>query len=101
MKFLAPLAAVLPLLSACAATTGTSPYPERSSAERFVCANTMLGQFVGKPATAALGADIVRASGAKTLQWVASGMMVTMDFREDRVRAYLDAANKVSRVSCG
>ena len=48
-----------------------------------------------------LGAEIVRASGAKRLQWVAAGMMVTMDFREDRVRVYLDAQNRVQRASCG
>jgi hypothetical protein len=44
---------------------------------------------------------MLAASGAKTLQWVAAGMMVTMDYREDRVRAYLDEQNRVQRVSCG
>ena len=40
-------------------------------------------------------------SGAKTLQWVAAGMMVTMEFRADRVRVQLDEQSRVQRVTCG
>ena len=31
----------------------------------------------------------------------AKGMMVTMDFRDDRLTVYLDAANRVERANCG
>lgn len=93
---------LLPLaLGACATAKPGSPYPGGNSADRYVCRITMLDQFVGRPGTAELGVEVIRASGSKTLQWVAAGMMVTMDFREDRVRIYLDEQNKVSRVSCG
>lgn len=88
-------------LAACATAQPGSPYPGGNSADRYVCRNTMLDQFVGRPASAELGNEVIRASGSKTLQWVAAGMMVTMDFREDRVRIYLDEQNKVKRVSCG
>lgn len=44
---------------------------------------------------------MIAVSGARTLQWVAAGSMVTMDFRADRVRVYLDEQNRVQRVSCG
>jgi hypothetical protein len=106
MKPLAPLALTLPMLAACATAqidgqTAGSPYPGGNSADRYVCRNTMLGQFVGRGASAELGTQVIRASGSKTLQWVAAGTMVTMDFREDRVRIYLDEQNKVQRVSCG
>jgi hypothetical protein len=90
----------LPLLSACATTGLGAPDPSNSS-NAFVCRNTALEEFVGRPATADLGAQVLRASGAKSLQWVAAGMMVTMDFREDRVRVHLDERNRVQRVSCG
>jgi hypothetical protein len=84
----------VPLLAACATTQPVSP-------AGGVCSNAALQQFVGQPATADLGAKMLAASGAKTLQWVAAGMMVTMEYREDRVRIYLDEGNRVQRVSCG
>ncbi len=96
------LALALPaMLAGCATAVANSPYPGGNSADRYVCRNTMLEQFVGRAANAELGNEIIRASGSKTLQWVAAGMAVTMDYREDRVRIYLDAQNKVSRVNCG
>ena len=61
----------------------------------------MLDQFTGRPATADLGREVLRASGSRTLQWVPAGTMVTMDFREERVRIWLDERNRVQRVNCG
>lgn len=100
MKF-PVLALTLPLLTACATAVPGSPYPGGNSADRYVCRNTMLEQFKGRPATAELGNEIIRASGSKTLQWIPAGTMVTMEFREGRVRIWLDEQNRVERVSCG
>ncbi|GAA4007074.1 I78 family peptidase inhibitor [Sphingomonas humi] len=91
---------VLPLLAACATVQQEEPVANPGDSGGM-CSNDALQQFVGQPATADLGAAIQRVSGAKTLQWVAAGSMVTMDYREDRVRVYLDTANKVQRLSCG
>jgi hypothetical protein len=99
-KFVLALAAA-PALAACATAVPGSPYPGGNSADRYVCRNTMLEQFNGRPAGAELGNEIIRASGSKTLQWIPAGTMVTMEFREDRVRIYLDEQNRVQRVSCG
>jgi hypothetical protein len=88
-------------LAACATAKPGSPYPGGNSADRYVCVNSMLEQFKGRPASAELGNEIIRASGSKTLQWIAHGMMVTMEYRADRVRIYLDAQNRVERASCG
>jgi hypothetical protein len=98
-----PLAGTL-LLGACAQsgpTVGPSPYPLRSSAEKFVCRTTMLQQFNGQAASQELAVRMIQSSGAKTLQWIPVGTMVTMDFREDRLRVKLDAAGKVASSSCG
>ena len=98
----AALALALPLVAACATVNaGSVPPAADAAATGMPCRNDQLQQFVGKAATADLGAEIVRASGAKKLQWVAAGTMVTMDFREDRIRAYLDERNRVQRISCG
>ena len=94
MKSLFALALTVPLITACATT-------QAAASAEGPCSNDALPQFVGQQATADLGARIIRVSGAKTLQWVGAGMMVTMDFRPDRVRVFLDGQNKVERVSCG
>jgi hypothetical protein len=43
----------------------------------------------------------MRKSGARVLRWVPKGAIITMEFSADRVTIYLDANNKVERVSCG
>ena len=96
--FVLGLAAVA---TAACATAQPTAYPGGNSADRYVCVNTMLAQFKGRPATAETGIEIVRSSGSKTLQWIPHGTMVTQEFRPDRVRIYLDAQNKVDRASCG
>ena len=83
------------LLGACATIGPAAPTGGGT------CSNDGLQQYVGQPATADLGAQVLATSGARTLQWVASGMMVTMEFRADRVRVYLDEQNRVERLSCG
>lgn len=83
------------------AMAGCATIGPEAAATGGACRNEGLQQFVGQAGTAELGAEIQRVSGAKTLQWVAAGTMVTMEFREDRVRVYLDEGNRVQRVSCG
>ncbi len=92
-------ALLLPLfaLAACA-TAPADPIVVKPSG---TCRNEALPAFVGQPATPALGTQMLAASGARVLRWVAKGMMVTMDFSDDRLTVYLDAANRVERASCG
>ena len=65
------------------------------------CHGETLAQFTGQPASQALGARMLTASGARVIRWVPKGGVVTMDFRADRITAYLDGANRVERASCG
>lgn len=99
MKTLLVGALGLPMLAACATAGPGAPAPAPSGTG--ICSNRALQQFVGQPATAELGTRVLTASGARALQWVAAGTMVTMEFREDRVRAYLNEQNRVQRISCG
>ena len=101
MRDLLLIAAATPLLAACATASAQSPYPNRSSAETFECRNTALEQFSGQAPTADVAATILRASGAKHLRWVAHGMVVTMEYKSDRVTVWLDAQNRIERVTCG
>lgn len=90
-----------PLLAACAAASAQSPYPNRSSAEKFECRTTALEQFHGQAPTADVATTILRASGAKHLRWVPHGTVVTLEYRADRVTVALDAHNRIARVNCG
>ena len=66
-----------------------------------VCKDEGLSSFVGQDATEATGSELLKQSGANAFRWVPKDSIVTMEFRADRVTAYLDANNKIERVSCG
>ena len=68
---------------------------------RFTCDAARAQHLVGRQATAELGAEAMRASGAGTLRWISADSMVTMDFRTDRLNIELDARNKVTKIRCG
>ena len=57
--------------------------------------------LVGQMATAELGAEALRVSGARTLRWIQPGQAVTMDYRTDRLNIKLDARNRVEAITCG
>ena len=87
-------------LAACgnvAPVTGGSPTVTAPDA----CLPANLARFTGQPATAALVKQMLAATGKTMARKVEPGMMVTMDFREDRLTIHVDAANKVERASCG
>lgn len=85
------------LLAACS----TAPAEPVVGQTGHVCRKDSLGAFAGREATAAVGAEILHVSGASILRWVQPGMMVTMEYREDRVTVWLAPGNKIERVSCG
>ena len=58
-------------------------------------------RFVGREATQQLAQEVLDASGARTFQWVGPDVMVTMDFRQDRVRVSYDEDLMVTSVRCG
>ena len=60
------------------------------------------GQWaVGKVADDALVARVKADTGSDRVRVIKPGMMVTMDYREDRVNLDVDKANKVLTVRCG
>ena len=64
------------------------------------CSNANLQQFVGQAATTDLGARMLQVSGATTIRWVPQGTAVTMLFQAGRLTVFLDAQNRVERLSC-
>jgi len=92
LVFLAPT-----LLAACAATQplvhGVTP--------GHSCHARTPGEFVGHPATSETGAAILSATHAAVLRWAPPGVMLTMDYREDRVTVRIGPDGRISAVSCG
>lgn len=85
------------LLAAAACATAQAP---GDGAPAGKCDNSNIQQFVGQQATADLGAKMKQVSGASTIRWVPNGTAVTMEFSPDRLTVFLDANNRVERISC-
>ena len=92
---------LLLLLAPLAACTTAAVEPPPVGEPLATCRSAALQPFVGQVATQEVGSRMMAASGARTLRWVAKGMMVTMDYRGDRATAHLDLANRIERASCG
>lgn len=90
------LVVLVPLVAAACSTV-----PTAGSTLAGSCSNEGLSAFAGQDATANIGAEIMRKSGAHVLRWVPKGSVVTMEFSADRMTIYLDANNEIERVSCG
>lgn len=84
-------------LSACV-TTGTPTAPVSAGG---TCSNDALASFEGQKVTAALGAELLAKSGARTLRWGAPGMAMTMDYREERLTVSYDDAMIITSARCG
>jgi hypothetical protein len=92
------------LLAALAASACAAPTPAEvpvHGASAYVCRGEGLGRFVGQPATQALGAEMLRVSGARIIRWVAHGMMITMEFSPERLTVHLTPDNRIASASCG
>ena len=57
--------------------------------------------FIGRTATAELGAQLLGQSRARIIRWVPFGGMVTMDFSPNRLTVRLDPQNRILAMSCG
>lgn len=88
-------------LAACATTTGGDTSATPPPTEAGTCSNDGLDRFVGQAATAELGAEILKASGARTLRWGAPGTAMTMDFRPDRLTVSYDEKMAITAARCG
>jgi hypothetical protein len=58
-------------------------------------------KLIGRAASAELGAEALRLTGAGTMRWLPEGSIVTMEYRADRLNIHLDRQNRVARINCG
>jgi Peptidase inhibitor I78 family len=65
-----------------------------------LCGAGKVTKWVGKADSAAARESIAKASGAKNIRWITPGMPVTMDYRQDRLNAKIDAGGKYTGFDC-
>jgi hypothetical protein len=94
------------MMSACstAQAPASEPPPDTTPVHGVTpghkCDPANIQQFVGKQRSADLEAQMLRVSNAAFVRWVPFGTMATMEFREDRLTAFLDASDRIERISC-
>jgi hypothetical protein len=88
----------LALVAACSAAPAI---PVHGVTPGHKCDATGADRFIGEFGDSKAGAAIKRVTHAAVLRWAPPGVMLTMDFREDRVTVWLDGARKVTKIRCG
>src|SRR5690242_6889855 len=94
------LLVVFPLLLTSCSTAPAEPVVHGET-PGHTCREDGTAQFVGQIKSDAVGARIKQVSNAAVLRWAPPGVMLTMDFREDRVTVWLDPGGKITKVRCG
>ena len=84
-------------LAGCA-TAGTD-YNDRLKTEG--CDARGVQDLIGQKATQDSGARIQRETGAEIFEWIAPDMIVTADYRGNRVRVTYDTQNTITEIACG
>lgn len=93
-------AALVLLLSACT-PAAHAPAASTPTAGGGECNAGPIQSLVGQEASNELTERAMRDSGSSSVRVIAPGQAVTMDFRHDRLNLYTDAANLITRISCG
>lgn len=104
MKIVAPLS--LFALAACAPAaeeaSSSAKGPDAVAVDPIKECDTAAGQYaVGKPFTDALAAEVKKKVGANSMRIIPPGMMVTMDYRGDRLNISYDEKKIITNVNCG
>jgi hypothetical protein len=87
------------LLSAC--STAPAQPVVHGETPGHTCQDQGTDAFIGKPGTRANGSAIKRVTNAAVLRWAPPGVMLTMDFRADRVTVWLGPDKRITKIHCG
>jgi hypothetical protein len=87
------------LLAAC--STAPAQVPVHGVTPGHKCETAGTDAFIGQAATSETGAAIMRVSHAAVLRWAPPGVMLTMDYREDRVTVHLGPDRRITEIRCG
>ena len=85
----------------CACATAPAQPLVHGETPGHTCKTDGTDQFIGQTKSDAVEKQIRDVSNAAVLRWAPPGVMLTMDFRADRVTVWLDPAGKITKVRCG
>lgn len=74
---------------------------EREAGSNSICVADPARSYVGQKATSAIGAAVLKATGAEILRWGPPDAVFTMDFRRNRVNVMYDAVMTITEIRCG
>jgi hypothetical protein len=90
------------LLAGCSTAPAATPsVPVHGVTPGHICSTADTARFIGQIRSDRLGAAITGASHAAVLRWAPPGVMLTMDYRADRVTVRVDPSGKVTQIRCG
>ena len=92
--------ALAPALLAACSTAPADP-PIHGVTPGHKCETSGTDQFIGQSESSVTGAAIKRATHAALLRWAPPGVMLTMDYREDRVTVHVGPDKKITEIKCG
>jgi hypothetical protein len=93
---------LFPALAACTSASSLQPAEAGPTVKGDGrCDAAPVAWAVGQKADEEVMKKVRRQSGAGLIRPIAPGQAVTMDFRQDRINAHLDAGNTITRLDCG
>ncbi|WP_066795414.1 I78 family peptidase inhibitor [Sphingomonas soli] len=93
----------LPLIALAATGCKSDARPETPppAVPGVECNSNGLESLIGRAQSRETTAEAKRLSGAKLVRYLTPGMMVTMEFRPDRLNLHLGTDGKIGSARCG
>ena len=90
---------ILPL--AALAVIGCTPQQRPAETTGIECDSNKVAGLIGRTRSAEVEAEAKRLSGASAIRWIAPDMMVTQDYRVDRLNLHTGVDGKIGSARCG
>jgi hypothetical protein len=87
------------LLTAC--STAPAAPVVHGETPGHTCVEGAADNYVGQGRSDSAGKAILAATHAAVIRWAPPNVMLTMDYRADRVTVWLDPANRITKLRCG
>ena len=87
------------LLSGC--STAPAAPVVHGETPGHTCVEGAAESYIGQTRSEQVGTAIQAATRAAVVRWAPPNVMLTMDYRADRVTIWLDKVNRITKIRCG